>query len=70
MQMGASARGRGDEETVAATRVAAQRLTLALAACAAVLAAVFRVPLGRWLLAGEQHAGAAALMGLAVGFTL
>ncbi|MET0399408.1 MAG: oligosaccharide flippase family protein [Longimicrobiaceae bacterium] len=70
VQMGASARGRGDEATVAASRVAAQRLTLALAACAAVLAVVFRVPLARWLLAGEQHAGAAALMGLAVGFTL
>lgn len=70
VNMGASALGRGDAAAAAAARVAAQRLTLALAACAVVLAALFREPLGRVLLAGEQHAGAAALMGLATAFTL
>ena len=70
VNMGASALGRGDAAAAAAARIAAQRLTLALAVCAAILAVLFRVPLGRWLLAGEQHAGAAALMGAATGFTL
>lgn len=70
VRLGASALGRDDARELAALRSAADWMAWTLGLVAALCFWVFRYPLSRWMLGGEELATGAALMGAGVCLTL
>lgn len=70
VRQGAQAASAGDQASVAKVRAGAWLLAGTLGALIMALLALFRIPLSRWALGSEQHAGALLWMGLATWFTI
>ena len=70
VRMAAGALARDEQMQVAALRRAAWLLALVLGSLAVLVLAVLRVPISRWMLGGEEHAGYVVLMGAALMFSL
>ena len=70
VRLGAEAAKDQDYATVAKVRAGAWFLATALGAITMVILALFRDPLSRWALGGEEHKGALLVMGIAIWFTV